>query len=477
MAKPGLGLGRTFAIEHPDRFGGLVDLPHEGSSEKLAEVLLKTFDSSDGEDQVAWRRAGRFVARVMPVSAPKEDPFRFRPDATYLITGGFGGIGLQLARWMAENGARHLALLGRHPDPTSDEIRAIEGLGARVIALQGDVADDAVMTEQFARLARNAPPLRGIMHAAVSLSFAPIENLSQTQVANMLRAKIDGTVLLERLTQGQPIDFWVLFSSAAAPFGGWGFAHYSAANAFLDATAQISDQTKCRVLTVDWGAWERRAELKSSESQRFFRESGFEPMPARDAFDALGRLLAGPDPQTIVARIDWNVVKPRLEAGRPRPFLSMVVPQSTKTRSQEKQAYVTPAPDLFERLANGSSASRKDVLAEFVRTEVAAVLGLRTPDLVDPSRSLFNIGMDSLMAIELKTRLERAVAAPLPSALAFNYPTVNDLVKFLDTIVPEAVPVADDLQDVNDLLSRLPDMPIAEVNSLLAKMLGEERQA
>ena len=115
----------------------------------MAEVLLKTFDSSDGEDQVAWRRAGRFVARVMPVSAPKEDPFRFRPDATYLITGGFGGIGLQLARWMAENGARHLALLGRHPDPTSDEIRAIEGLGARVIALEGDVADDAVMREHL----------------------------------------------------------------------------------------------------------------------------------------------------------------------------------------------------------------------------------------------------------------------------------------------------------------------------------------
>jgi len=472
------GLGRTFAIEHPDRFGGLVDLPPEGSSRELAEVLLKTFDGSDGEDQVAWRGAGRFVPRVVPVPAPKEDRFPFRPDATYLITGGFGGIGLQLARWMAENGARHLALLGRHPDTNSDEIRAIEDLGVQIVALEGDVADAAVMTEQFARLAREAPPLRGIMHAAVSLSFAPIENLTQAQVASMLRAKIDGTVLLERLTRGQPIDFWVLFSSAAAPFGGWGFAHYSAANAFLDTTAQISDQTKCRVLTIDWGAWERRAELKSAESQRFFRESGFEPMPAREAFDALGRLLGGPEPQTIVARIDWNVVKPRLEAGRSRPFLSTVVPQSAQTRSQDKQAYDTPGPSLLERLANGSPASRKDLLAEFVRTEVAAVLGLRTPDLVDPSRSLFNIGMDSLMAIELKTRLERAVAAPLPSALAFNYPTVTDLVRFLDSIVPEAVPITDDdLQDVNGLLSRLPDMPIAEVDLLLAKMLGEERQA
>ena len=174
-------------------------------------------------------------------------PIQFRPDATYLITGGFGGIGLPLAHWMAEHGARHLALLGRHPDTTSDAVRAIEGLGARVIALEGDVADEAVMSGHLRRLAEQSPPLRGIVHAAVNLSFAPIGKLTQVQVADMLRAKIDGTVLLERLTDGQQLDFWIFFSSAASLFGGWGFAHYSAANVFMDATAQTANQHDCRV--------------------------------------------------------------------------------------------------------------------------------------------------------------------------------------------------------------------------------------
>ena len=114
------------------------------------------------------------------------------------------------------------------------------------------------------------------------------------------------------------------------------------------------------------------------------------------------------------------------------------------------------------------------MLAEFVRGEAAVVLGLRTPDLVDPARSLFNIGMDSLMAIELKSRLERAVAAPLPSALAFNYPSVNALVDFLDTTIVGFTPArAVELEDADEILSRLPDMSAAEVDSLLAKVLAE----
>ncbi len=246
----------------------------------------------------------------------------------------------------------------------------------------------------------------------------------------------------------------------------------------MDATAQTADQQYCRVLAVDWGALERRAGLHSPDGQRLFRESGFEPMRAAEAFDALGRLLAGSEPQTIVARIDWNVLKPLLEAGGPRSFLSRVAPDPRAVKSQDEKAKTVSGPSLIDRLMQSPAAARKDLLTKFVRTEAAAVLGVRTPDLVDPARSLFNIGMDSLMAIDLKSRLERAVAVTLPSALAFNYPTVNDLVKFLDTIVSELAPVTDnDLQDVNDLLNRLPDMPIAEVDSLLAKMLAEEQPA
>jgi microcystin synthetase protein McyG len=476
---PVWGLGRTFALEQPERWGGLVDLPFEGSVQALAEILLTALDVDDREDQTAWRQGVRFGARLAPVPRPSEVPIRFRPDATYLITGGFGAIGLLLAHWMAEHGAQHLALLGRHPDTTSDAVRAIEGLGARVIPLEGDVGDEAAMRTLLTRLAEQSPPLRGIMHAALNLSFASIQELTQVQVADMLRAKIDGTVLLERLTDGQQLDFQVLFSSATAIFGAWRSAHYSAASVFLDATAQTADQQRTRVLSINWGAWENRAGGTAAANQRLFlRESGFEPLSSNEALGALGQLLAGSEPQTIVARIDWNLLKPLLEAGRPRPLLSLVAPGPHVMKSGDEKAPIAPGSNLIERLVHSSAATRKDVLTEFVRTEAAVALGLRTPDLVDPARSLFNIGMDSLMAIELKSRLERGVAATLPSALAFNYPTVNDLVKFLDKIVPERAPVTDDnLQDVKDILNRLPNMPITEVDSLLAKLLMEENQA
>ncbi len=201
-------------------------------------------------------------------------------------------------------------------------------------------------------------------------------------------------------------------------------------------------------------------------------------MRAVEAFDALGRLLAGSEPQTIVARIDWNVLKPLLEAGGPRPFLGRVArhPRSVKPGREGADRFrAEPASNGWYKVP---FTARKDVLTEFVRTEAAAVLGVRTPDLVDPARNLFTMGMDSLMAIELKGRLERAVSGMLPAALAFNYPTVNDLVKFLDTIVPNLATFTDsDLEDVNEIFSRLPDMSIAEVDSLLAKMLAEDQQA
>jgi acyl transferase domain-containing protein/acyl carrier protein len=424
--QPLWGVGRVFALEHPARWGGVIDVPADMAADALADTLLHALDSDDVEDQVAWRDGQRFACRLLPVPAPTTPPVQFRADATYLVTGGFGGLGLLVARWMAERGARHLALLGRHPDRDAAGVRAIEALGARVIALQGDVADEARTRHLVQELAAQHPPLRGVMHAAADLSAAPIGELAPADVERMLRPKIDGTLVLERLARKHELDFLMLFSSTTALLGASGFAHYAAANLFLDATAQAA-AAPCRVLSVNWGTWEAMR-LASIESQRGFREAGLQPMPAAVALDALARLLGSSQRQAMVAQIDWSVLKPLHETRRVRPLLSRV---DAAQQPKRQAAPVASGPRLLERIAAAASSLQRELLDAFVREQIAAVLGLDDAEAVPIDTGLFELGMDSLMSVELKRRLERGVERTLPSTLTFNYPNVGALSAFL----------------------------------------------
>ncbi len=421
------GWGRGFALEHPGQWGGLIDLPADDDGEAGADTLLTAIDADDGEDQAAWRGGRRRLARLVKAAMPASAPVTFKADACYLVTGGFGGLGLVIARWMAECGARHIALLGRHADAAAGGVRAIEALGAKVHALQGDVADEATMARLLTQLRADAPPLRGVMHAAAALSAAPLIEMQPDQIADMLRPKVAGTQVLERLTRGQGLDFLVLFSSTTALLGASGLAHYAAANAFLDAFAQATNPLR-RVLSVNWGTWEVMR-LASAEHQRGYRESGLQPMAANDALDALGRLLAGTPAQAVVAKVDWSVLKPLHEARRARPFLSQL---GTTVQPAQPARRAEAGPDLNQRLAAAPAAMRHDLLVEFVQNEAAAVLGLGHGAAVPITTGLFDLGMDSLMAVELKRRLERGAGRPMPSTLTFNYPNVGALAGFLE---------------------------------------------
>jgi amino acid adenylation domain-containing protein len=422
------GVGRVFSLERPDHWGGLVDLPPEGSANTLAETLLTAIDAGDDEDQAAYRASGRYVARMVAAPIPDALAVQIRSDVTYLITGGFGGLGLLVAHWMAERGARCLALLGRHPDPTSGAVREIEALGARVIPLAGDVADEPAINNLLEHLAHSAPPLRGIIHAATGASAASIEQLTVTQILETLRPKIAGTITLERVTRRLDLDFVVLFSSLAAILGASGQVHYAAANLFLDATAQVENRPGRRVLSINWGSWET-VRMASEETRLGYRRAGLLPMSNSEALDALGRLLAGPDSQGIVARIDWSRYKPLFETRRPRPFLSCLGAVPPPIHAPELLE-TGGASDLPEHISQAPAAERPKLLHNLVRNAVAAVLGADEATIA-PELDLFEAGMDSLMSIELKRRLEVGIERSLPSNLTFSYPTVTALSTFL----------------------------------------------
>jgi acyl transferase domain-containing protein/cyclopropane fatty-acyl-phospholipid synthase-like methyltransferase/acyl carrier protein len=469
---PLLGLGRVFALEHPRNWGGLLDLPTQCTAADFAGTLLAAIDTGGSEDQIAWRDGKRFVARLLPSEAPANRPLQFFGDATYLITGGFGGLGLLVARWMVANGARHIALLGRNPDLGSQAVRDIEATGARIIALAGDVADEATLRAHLVCLVEQAPPLRGIVHAATDASVAPIVALGRKQIRAMLRPKIEGTVLLERLTRSLDLDFMVLFSSTAAVLGAAGFAHYAAANAFLDATAQSLNRPGRRVLSVNWGAWEAIRQA-SAETKRSFREAGLEPMAADDALRALGSILGGDRAQVMVAHINWNVLKPLHEARRVRPLLARLgndLPDMPTSAGADTRGETAPA--LTTELASASEPRRREILVEFVRHEAAAVLGVEDRESVALDAGLFEMGMDSLMSVELRKRLERGAGRRLPSTLTFNYPSIAALSGFLqrELVVPEQ-PVA---------ASAAPDAkpaPVGETTDDLDSLSDEQLEA
>jgi acyl transferase domain-containing protein/SAM-dependent methyltransferase/acyl carrier protein len=426
------GLGRGFALEHPDRWGGLVDLPFAQGAD-MVETLVKALDSDDGEDQSAWREGTRYVARLLPDEPPAVAVDGFAPDATYLVTGGFGGLGLVVADWLVERGARHVALLGRRAQPHSQAVRDLEAKGATVHSLSVDVADAGAMSGALARLRERAPPLRGVFHAAAALNAAPLASLAPAQVDEMLAPKIDGSLVLERVTRDAGVEFLVLFSSTTALLGASGLAHYAAANAFLDALAHATDDVSGRrVLSVNWGTWEVMR-LASAESQASYREGGLLPMPARDALGALGRALAGPASQVVVARVDWSALKNLHEARRARPLLSRLgaPPQTVAPAVRRPEA----GPSLVQRLSTMPAGMRGDALVNFVQAEAAAVLGVADASSVPVATGLFDLGMDSLMSVELKRRLERGTGLSLPSTLTFNYPNVAALARFLGTQV------------------------------------------
>ncbi|MDQ2644214.1 MAG: beta-ketoacyl reductase, partial [Myxococcota bacterium] len=344
--------------------------------------------------------------------------------ATYLITGGFGGLGLLVSRWLVEHGARTLVLLGRRPEMGLPEIGALQALGARVIPVAADLSDAIALETIRGELGRDGvPPLRGIVHCAADLSSAPIESLSRERISRMLGPKLRGTLLLEQASRGAELDFFVLFSSTTALLGASGLAHYAAANAFLDAFAEAR---RGPLRSVNWGTWQAMR-LATAQDQQSYRQGGLLPMATEDALDALGRVIAAEEPGAVVANIDWSVLKPLYEARRPRRFLDELG-RAPAARVQASGA--EPEQSLAARLAGIPPEMRRDVILDFVVAEVAAVLGAERN--VELDKGLFELGMDSLMSVELKKRLERGVSRPLPSTLTFNYPNVNALTSFLE---------------------------------------------
>jgi acyl transferase domain-containing protein/SAM-dependent methyltransferase len=427
---PVLGLARTFALEHPEAWGASIDLDPEAHPDRDVAAILAEIDGDSDDDEVAWRSGERWVPRLTCTDALPLRQFEFRSDATYLITGAFGGLGQRLAQWLAHRGAGRIALLGRHARPDPVMLAGLMATGAQVVCAEADVGDRRSLEAALVHVHDPDRPIRGAFHAAAHLDTASIDALDPGRVAAMLAPKLDGTLALQAALAPLPVDFIALFSSSTAWLGANGFAHYGAANAFLDAFAANVPAGRPFVLSVAWGTWEIMRSA-SDEARRRYADRGLLPMPADEALEWLDDALCGPLRTTMIAKIDWAVLRPLHESRRARPLLS-------RLGAEEHLRAVAPSgggvegPELAQRLVGCRGEERYGRIEAFVRGEIAAVLCIDDAAAVPSDAGLFEQGMDSLMTIELRRRLERGVGSPLPSTLTFNYPNLRALASYLD---------------------------------------------
>ncbi|HEX8825342.1 MAG TPA: SDR family NAD(P)-dependent oxidoreductase, partial [Archangium sp.] len=443
------GLARVVALESPSRWGGLIDLGPEDGAEPLWDELRAT----DGEDQVALRGAQRYVARLVERESPEARPVPVHAEATYLITGGQGELGLEVARWLVRRGARNLVLTARRAFPAREQwaeleakgdalaeriatVRGLEAAGAKVLLARADVSQRDAMTALLEQVRGSMPPLRGIIHAAAVPSHALVKDLDAETLGGMLAPKVDGAWILHELTRTDPLDFFVLFSSISAVWGSAGMGHYAAANAFLDGLAQHRHALGLVVSSINWGLWEGRG-LATRDEQSWLESVGVDGFDRETGLGWLERLVGARVPRALVASVRWERFRPIFEARARRPLLERLgsVDASKVPETLKKEALAS-AP---WRQATTPSA-RREALRTLVQETVSKTLGLEPGRALAPERGFSEMGMDSIMAVELRGSLQKALGVPLPATLAFNFSNVEALTEHLFTKVEAELP-------------------------------------
>jgi acyl transferase domain-containing protein/NADPH:quinone reductase-like Zn-dependent oxidoreductase/short-subunit dehydrogenase/acyl carrier protein len=367
---------------------------------------------------------GKIVIAPPPVVAVADAPapFAAASDGTHLVVGGLGGFGLKTAEWLVERGARYLVLVGRSgaaSDEAKESVRRLEQMGATVRVAACDVAETADVANLISDVARTMPPLKGVIHAAMVLDDGLIENLTSDRTEAVLRPKIDGAANLDRLTRETALDYFVLFSSATTVIGNPGQANYVAANAYLESLARMRRADGLPALAVAWGAIEDAGYLarKSDVRDKLARRLGQAGLSAQEALEALGRLLVETDGgkreagTLVVAPIDWPLASRELKVVG-SPVYAQVVAEAGVPTSVDGVDRV----DLVALVRGRDREAAREAVAEILATEISRILKLPAKEL-GPQRSLAELGMDSLMGLELRLGIERrfGIDVPLPS--------------------------------------------------------------
>ncbi|MBP2337351.1 acyl transferase domain-containing protein/aryl carrier-like protein [Saccharothrix coeruleofusca] len=421
------GLGRTLALERPDRWGGLVDLPSTPDDASLAGLIRLLGDGGTGE-QAALRDGAVLGGRL--VRADPDEPRRrnWRPSGSVLVTGGLTGLGARTARWLAEQGTPHLVLTSRRgrEAPGAVELEAdLTALGSAVTIVACDVADRDEVRALLADLPADLP-LTAVFHSAGVANDGVITELTLDRLDNVLRPKVDGAWNLHELTRDLDLSAFVLFSSAAGLIGSPGQSHYAAGNAFLNALAHHRRARGLPATTIGWGLLAGAGMADDTGATDRASRRGLHPMDPGQSLAGLRRALDHDETYIAMTHVDWSRFI-KATAGTVKCAVISDLPEYRAAfpvaAEADRLAEPSGGSGPWARLGTLDGDERDAVLLELVRTQVAEALGHSSTEELPPTKAFLELGFDSLSAVELRNRLVAATGLTLPATLTYDHPT------------------------------------------------------
>ncbi|SNS94840.1 MULTISPECIES: type I polyketide synthase [unclassified Azospirillum] len=414
------GLGAVAALEQPGRWGGLVDLSAPGPVDwrAVAAHLL----AGGAEDRVRISQGAVEAARLVPAS-PAGMPPAIRADAGYLVTGGLGELGLATAEWLLGQGARHITLTGRRGGVVPASLAA-QGADIRVVAV--DVTDRAAMANLIGEMdGVQRPVLAGLFHAAGTLADRTLTGLDWATTEPVLSPKLTGALLLDELTRDRGLDLFVCYSSGASVIGSPGQGNYAAANAALDALCRRRAALGHAALSINWGPWAGggMAAVRDADA---WTSRGVRPFTRAEGMALIGSALSSGLAQVAVLPIDWGRYLSGVGASRAGLFDS-VRPRAKVDAGAEQNVFA----DWQVRLEGAAPERRREVLEDLLRPALIAATGLPAGMEVPARKGFFDLGMDSLMAIEFRNRLQSLLGRPLPATLILDRANLHALAGYL----------------------------------------------
>jgi malonyl CoA-acyl carrier protein transacylase/acyl carrier protein/NAD(P)-dependent dehydrogenase (short-subunit alcohol dehydrogenase family) len=462
------GLGKVLALEEAQLWGGLIDLDDARPEQTAAQ--LQGWIETNGEERVAFRDAVAYVPRVVKLAAANGRGVQIDATGSYLISGGLGALGLTVAEWLVQRGARRLILISRSglPPSTNGErsereavLERLREQGAEVQIVSVDAGDETAMRAVLEKLASSGQRLKGVIHAAGVLQPHGVGELSEAKLLAGLRGKMVGGWVLQQLTRKMELDFFISFSSVSAVWGGIRLGAYAAGNEFLSQLGHYQQQanSKCKALTINWGPWEELeigSELEQagyrklmdelaaarmrggadvnavsqqgllSEVKRMMDQMGVARLSGAQGVAGLEEVLKLDLPQMIVCNVDWSKFLPIYQARRRRPLFDLLQPDRAEAVAPQRSS------KLIRSLESAPAQERQKLMETYLQNHVAKALYMN-PEDVSTERNLLELGMNSLTIMEVINELRQDIDLTIYPKEFFNQPTLKTLAAYVIT--------------------------------------------
>jgi myxalamid-type polyketide synthase MxaB len=415
-------------------FAELIQLFMEGKLTPLPHTDFPLSDLTQAFRYMAQRKnTGKVVVQTPVHSEPEEGSLEesgiLSGQKTYLVTGGMGSLGLRVAKYLADHGAKHLALLSRRGRTADVEplLTEIESAGAQVHVLSADVAQFNELATVLKKMQKECPPLGGVIHAAGLLEDGILFQQDRARFQKVMAPKAVGAMNLHLLTKDLSLDFFILFSSIASVLGSPGQGNYTAANAFLDALAQYRRGLGLPALSINWGPWGGGGMAANLIGSQDFAKRGLKAISTEKGLEILGALLHSPEAQQVVVSSDWDLLGQAYPKNRVPSLLASLYQPEIQGKKGGGSAELIQLMAQFKSLP---PAERQQWLEQMIQKRVADALDT-DPERVDPEKPLNTMGLDSLMALELKNEIENVLGVVIPITLLIKGPSLRELSQYV----------------------------------------------